>query len=120
MKELGMALWLQLVEHVADNAKYGDGWDLWNRSAWRPEHVTIDWCPDQIAIGRRELPTSLFKFETNEVVSTTLVADGVAFTKQELLWKLLDVQDRLGWCNDRIFEGLSLDEDGGYYLSTGS
>lgn len=120
IEDLGMELWLQLVEGHAENAKYGDDWDLWDRSAWQPEHVKIDWCPDQIAIGRRELLISLFDFDRNEVVTTTLVAEGAAFTKQELLWKLLDAQHRLGRCNDRIFEGLSLDEDGGYYLSTGS
>lgn len=118
MEYLGMELWLDLVERAADS--HADECDLWDRSAWQPGTVSIDWCPDQIAIGRRELPISLFDFDTRAVVTTTLVAEGAAFTKRELLWKLLDAQHRLGRCNDRVFEGLALDEDGSYYLSTGS
>ncbi len=120
----GLDLWIDLVHWHADIATNADDWNLWSRGAWDPEQdhaVSIEWYPDQIAIARAELTIAAYSWETNDVVTTTIAAaNGRTFTNLELLWRALDAHHRIARCNDRIFEGLSREDDGSYYIATGS
>lgn len=111
----GLALWLDSVHWAADMDE-----TIWDREA-RPEDSVHSWWPDQIAIDAPSIVVGAYDSATSGVVKTTLEApDGKRFTKQQLLWAVLDAHHRIAPCNDRIFEGLKRERDGSYYISTGS
>jgi hypothetical protein len=110
----GIDIWLDALQW---QAQMDDG-ALWDR-AGRPEQEVHLWRPDQIAIGAPQIVVGAWT--DDGIVKTTLHADdGARFTNQELLWKLRDAHHRIAPCNDRIFEGLRREDDGSYYVSTGS
>jgi hypothetical protein len=82
------------------------------------------WRPDLVAFAAPTIVVGAYDARSRSVKQVTLHApDGQRFTNQQLLWALLDAHHRVAPCNDRIFEGLRLDEDaadGSYYISTGS
>lgn len=109
----GIDLWLDAVQWSASM----DESATWNR-AGTPEYEVKYWRPDRIAIAA---PSIVLGAWYGDVVTATVDAnDGARFTNQELLWKLRDTHHRIAPCNDRIFEGLKRQDDGSYYISTGS
>ena len=109
----GIQLWLDAVQWTA-SMNEGATWD---RDA-SPEETIHVWRPDRIAIAAPQVVLHAYAGDT--VTTTIHAADGARFTNQELLWKLLDAHHRIARCNDRIFEGLDRQDDGSYYISTGS
>ncbi len=119
---LGMALWIESLQRAVERCRC-DGWNALDRSQWNPQEeqeLTFGWAPDQVAIARPSLTLCSY-FGADELPEATIEAsDGEKFTNMELLRELMEVYNDISPQNGRIFEGLMPQEDGRFYISTGS
>lgn len=120
-------LWLETVEQhvltVGDEAR-ADAFTLdgWKRMA-KLTSPPAGWAPDRVVLRRDRIRLTMYDFEREKYVSTTLVAkDRAAFTMGELLFKAVAAFGVHANCvGTRIFEGLRADTaKGTYYVRTGS
>jgi hypothetical protein len=79
------------------------------------------WWPERVVIARPSLILSMYKEETRNAIHASVESyDQEVFTMGELLFKLHRCHNKYANANDRIFEGLTLEEPGRYYITTGS
>lgn len=110
----GLELWLDAVMWAGEMDEA-----TWDRST-PPEHEVRTWAPDQIAIAQPRITIGVYAYEQGIAKVDLDAPDGERFTKQQLLWAVLDAHHRVAPTNDRIFEGMRRETDGSYYISTGS